>query len=304
VAVSRLGAYRQSRQRLEALRPDIVFSAHQRPPLIIPVVEAARSLGIPTATFIFSWDNLTSKGRIAAPFDHHLVWSQLMATELCTHYPDVTPDRVHIVGTPQFDPYADEGLLWTREEFFARVGADPRRPLVCYSGGDTGGCPEDHEHLRTLLRLVREGRITPTPQVLLRPAPVDDGRRYEPVKREYPELIVARPQWVQTNPKLWRLALPKAEDVRFLANLTRHVDVNVNFGSTMTLDFAACDRPVVNIAFDVADPPPFGVPLYEHQCTGRTRRAHPGVSRRPVARPGGPAPTGGARGGATDRNLG
>ena len=42
---------------------------------------AAKSLGIPTATFIFSWDNLSSKGRIAAPFDYYLVWSEHMGDE-------------------------------------------------------------------------------------------------------------------------------------------------------------------------------------------------------------------------------
>ena len=31
----------------------------------------------------------------------------------------------------------------------------------------------------------------------------------------------------------------------------------------MTLDFAIHDKPVVNIAFDVASPPPFGVPLWD-----------------------------------------
>ncbi|GIU73208.1 MAG: hypothetical protein KatS3mg004_0295 [Bryobacteraceae bacterium] len=52
----------------ERLRPDVVFCTHQRPSSVLPaMVLAARRLGIPTATFIFSWDNLTSKGRIAAP---------------------------------------------------------------------------------------------------------------------------------------------------------------------------------------------------------------------------------------------
>jgi hypothetical protein len=32
--------------------------------------------------------------------------------------------------------------------------------------------------------------------------------------------------------------------------------------STMTLDFAIHDKPVVNIAFDVASPPPHGSPLW------------------------------------------
>ena len=53
------------------------------------------------------------------------------------------------------------------------------------------------------------------------------------------------------------------EDMQFLSNLTHHADLNLNLGSTMTLDFAVHDKPVVNIAFDVADPPPFGRPVWE-----------------------------------------
>jgi hypothetical protein len=52
--------------------------------------------------------------------------------------------------------------------------------------------------------------------------------------------------------------------VEFLANLTQHADLNINVASTMTLDFALRDRPVVNIAFDVSDPPPFGQPLWDY----------------------------------------
>ena len=87
-----------------------------------------------------------------------------------------------MVGTPQFEPYADPGLLWPREEFFRRIGADPARPLICYSGGDAGTCPEDPEHVRVLMELVRAGRIEGHPQVLVRPVPVDDGKRYADVR--------------------------------------------------------------------------------------------------------------------------
>lgn len=252
------------RRRLAALRPGVLFATHQRPPVIVPAVLAARSLGIPTATFIFSWDNLTSKGRIAAPFDHYLVWSAQMRDELLRYYPHVRPSQVHVVGTPQFDPYVDDALLWTREEFFARIGADPARPLVCYSGGDAGTCPDDPEHAAVLLQLVAEGRIHGRPQVLVRPAPVDDGRRFDAMRARFPDVIFARPDWVHAEPGNWARVIPLPADTRFLANLTHHADVNVNVASTMTLDFAIRDRPVVNVAFDVVDPPRFGRPLWEH----------------------------------------
>jgi hypothetical protein len=225
---------------------------------------AARALGIPTATFIFSWDNLTSKGRIAAPFDYFFVWSKLMRQELLTFYPDLSEDRVHVVGTPQFDPYADTSLLWSRAEFFARVGADPRRPLICYSGGDVATAPEDHLHVRVLMELIRAGEIKGNPQVILRPTPVDDGQRYQEVLRDYPEMIYAQPDWVHTCQGDWSQTIPLPQDVQFLTNLTQYADLNVNLASTMTLDFALRDKPVVNIAFDVADPPPHGIALWDY----------------------------------------
>jgi hypothetical protein len=244
-------------------RPAMLFCSHQRPPSIVLPVLAARELGIQTATFIFSWDNLTSKGRIAAPFDHYLVWSAHMRDELRRYYPEVAPERIHIVGTPQFDPYASPGLGVTREEFCRDLGLDPARPLICYSGGDVSTCPDDARHVRLLMEMIRDGRIQRAPQVLLRPSPVDAGERYAPVLRDYPELRYAPPAWVHPEGAAWSGVIPLPADVPFLANLTRHSDLNINVASTMTLDFALHDRPVVNVAFDLSEPPPLGLPLQD-----------------------------------------
>jgi hypothetical protein len=252
------------RELFRRTKPAVVLCSHQRPPIVLPPVLAARSLGIPTATFIFSWDNLTSKGRIAAPFDHYLVWSDHMRGELLRYYPDISPDRVHIVGTPQFEPHADPRLIWPRDEFFRRLGADPSRPLICHSGGDAGNYSDEQSHTRVLLEAIRTRRIRGNPQVVLRPAPVDEGSRYDEVRRDFPELIYARPAWVHTEPGNWARVLPLPEDVQFLANLTHHADLNLSVASTMTLDFAIHDKPVVNAAFDVKSPPPLGRPLWDH----------------------------------------
>jgi hypothetical protein len=242
--------------------PSALFCSNQRAGAAVPAVLAAKQLGVPTVAFIFSWDNLSSKGRIAAPFDHYLVWSDLMRQELLHFYPDVPPARVHVVGTPQFDPYFDKTLLRPREEFFAGIGADPKRPLICYSGGDRSIYPAEDQYVRILLDLIRDGRITGRPQVLLRPSPVDEGGRYAAVRRAYPELIYSPPAWVHTNPGDWTKVLPQRADVEFLVNLTAHADLNVNLASTMTLDFAIHDKPVVNVAFDAVEPPPLGIPLW------------------------------------------
>jgi hypothetical protein len=113
------------------------------------------------------------------------------------------------------------------------------------------------------MELIRSGRITGNPQVIVRPVPVDDGKRYEKVRQKFPELIYAQPKWVHATPGDWSRVIPSADDIQFLANLTHHADINVNLGSTMTLDFGLHDKPVVNVAFDVADPPLFGMPVWD-----------------------------------------
>jgi hypothetical protein len=250
-----------TRGLLTAWRPDVLLCAHHRPLSTVPAVLAARQLGIPTASFIFSWDNLTTKGRIAVPYDHYFVWSEHMAGELARFYPDVARERVHVVGTPQFEPYGDASLQVGRDEFLAAVGIDGSQPVVCFSGGDHATCPEDPAHLSVLLDAVRSGRIGGDPVVVARPAPVDDGRRYDAVRAAHPELVWCPPAWTRGANADWTAVAPTRADVAFLANLTRHADVNVNMASTMTLDFALRDRPVVNLGFDVADPPPLGEPV-------------------------------------------
>lgn len=245
------------RKKFQEIKPDVVFCSHQRPPQVSYPIIAARQLGIPTSTFVFSWDNLSSKGRFATPFDHFLLWSEHMRKELFRFFPDVTPERTHVVGTPQFDPYKDESLAWSREEFFARIGADPKRKLICFSGGDEDASRSDQYHVRALMEMIRSGHIKGNPQVFLRPAPVDKGTRYDAIRKEYPELLYARPQWLFGRSEITNYLMPKPEDVQFLANLTRHADINVNFASTMTLDFSIHDKPVVNCVFEVTEKPLF-----------------------------------------------
>lgn len=260
-AVKRLPVFKEYQKLLADIQPDIVFCSNQWSHSVIPVVLAAKSLGIPCATFIFSWDNITTRGHIPSPFDYFLVWSEHMKTELLRYYPKVNPEDVYIVGTPQFEPYADESLYVSKAAFFNQIGADPNRPLICYSGGIEGTCPEDQDHVSILMELIHSGQIKHSPQVLLRPAPTDNLSRFDEVRRKYPDMIYAVPEWVRGNHGF--NTIPTSADIQFLVNLVRHADLNVNIASTMTLDFAIHDKPVVNIAFDVASPPLLGQSLWD-----------------------------------------
>jgi hypothetical protein len=223
-------------------RPDVVFCTHQRASRAVPALLAARRLGIPTATFIYSWDNLP-KGRMAVHADRFLVWSEAMKAELLLYYPEMDPGRVSVVGTPQFEPHLDPRLARPREEFLRGLGLDPARPVVCFSGDDEMTSPFDPAYLEDL------ASIPDPPQILFRRAPTDVSGRYAEVLARFPEIAVSDPAW-RSGQGDWTQVAPLPEDLGLLANVARHCDAVVNLGSTMGLDFALFDKPAVYVAYN------------------------------------------------------
>ena len=247
---------------LDEIQPDLVFCCDQRPPENAALVAAAQGCGVPTATFIYSWDNLSSKGRMPCEFDTYLVWSRHMAEELQRFYPHIRPDDIRITGTPQFAPHRDPALAWTREEFFQRIGGDPSRPLILYSAEDPRTDPENPKHLNELCEAVEALDLSPRPQIILRPVPGEEGGRWAAMRERRPEVIWSQPPWDRTQ-DAWNRVLPTREDVALLANLVRHAEVAVNVCSTITLDFAVGDKQTINIAYDVSQPPVHGIPVWD-----------------------------------------
>jgi hypothetical protein len=234
-------------------RPDAVFCGHQKSLRAVPAMLAARRLGIPTATFIYSWDNLP-KGRMPVSADRYFVWSDFMRRELLALYPDVSPDRVRVVGTPQFESYHDASLIEPKDVFLGRLGLDPRRPVVCFSGDDELTSPHDPVYLEDLAAAMRAVPEASRPQILFRRSPVDRTARYAGVIERFPEIAVSDPLWRSPAHGEWSRIVPTREDVALLANVVCHCDLVINVGSTMAMDFAAFDKPAIFIAYDPPSP--------------------------------------------------
>ncbi len=230
-------------------RPALVFSPAPLLPEERAPIQVARAMGIPTAVSVLSWDNLSSKSRLPLPVDAYLVWGRAMEEELRTFYPAVGPDQVRAVGALQFDFHRDPRMELSREAFFGDLELDPSRPLLVYAGVTPSLMPFEHRIVRDLLEAVRAGVVDGDPQVVIRLHPKDDGSRYEDVRADFPDVRFVVPGGASRG-ALNRWA-PNEDDVRLLSNLLRHGDVHMNVCSTMTVDAAVLDRPVLNIRYDV-----------------------------------------------------
>ncbi|HEX3129956.1 MAG TPA: hypothetical protein VH394_21665 [Thermoanaerobaculia bacterium] len=229
-------------RRLREHGADLVVStlphAHEEaPPAIV-----ARHLGIRTAAWINSWDNLTSKPAYYTGYDHYFVWSERVRSELLRYYPEAGPATVDVTGVPHFDWYRQDSMLMPREELFAAYGFDPRRPLVLYGAATPHLAPSEH---LVVERLARDLAATET-QLLVRTHPGDDGGRFLDLKSNFFALQIPG----QRGKGRIDGYCPTDEENREMVSTIQHADVVVNLASTLTLDAAVCDRPVVNVAFD------------------------------------------------------
>ena len=238
------------------LRPSLVFNgSHIHSRNAIQAVQAAQWLGIPTATFIFSWDNLTSQGRITMPYDYYLVWNEALKKQLLKMYDQVPKERVFVTGTPQFDFHFRPEFYLDRGEFCAQIGADPRRPIVFYATGMANHMPGEPEIVEQIADIFAGMEEAIRPQLMVRVYPKDQTGRFDELKMRRPDILFPKVAWESA----W--LTPKAEDSLALVNSLRHSALGINVASTVSLELCMFDKPVVNIGYN---PPSVGLDVLSY----------------------------------------
>jgi hypothetical protein len=235
-------------QLFKKIKPSLVFNgSHVHGRIAIQAVQAAQWLGIPTAAFIFSWDNLTSQGRIIPQYDYYLVWNETLQKQLLEIYDSIRPEQVVVTGTPQFDFHFRREFYWTKEEFCKYVGADPSRPIVLYSTGMANHMPGESNIVEGIAQMLREANLDSPPQLLVRVYPKDRTGRFEEVKRRNPDVLFPEIPWEPD----W--LTPRIEDSYLLTNMLRHASVGINIASTVSLELCMFDKPVINVGYNPPD---------------------------------------------------
>lgn len=234
----------------ETMKPRIAFNAsHVHSRNATQAVQAAQWMGIPTATFIFSWDNLTSQGRIMLPYDYFLVWNETLKRQLLEMYDWIKPENVFVTGTPQFDMHFREETYLSREDYCSQISADPNRPLVLYTTGMANHMPGEPEIVEGIADILAEYPEESRPQLLLRVYAKDLTGRFDELRRQRTDILFADPVW---EPE-W--LTPKQEDSVALVNALRHCALGINVASTISLELCMFDKPVINVGYNPTSVP-------------------------------------------------
>jgi hypothetical protein len=231
------------REYLEKYQPDLVlFSTVYSKDLSVEL--GARQRGITTCAYVVSWDNPTTKGPFPFRCDRAIVWNNIMRDELVAYH-GFAPEHVCVSGPPQFDIYAQRSALLSRQEFFKKWSLDPAKKLITYTTGTVSLLPFDHEIIEMFYARMHAAFKQPC-QLLVRLHPKDDPSVYKKFENK-PDLVLQMPGRKGKTDDSWN---PSRADMLDLAETLAHSDVQVNIASTITIEAACFDIPIVNVAFD------------------------------------------------------
>ena len=219
-------------------RPALLLATHAHLYRESELISTAHALDIPTLGVVRSWDNVY-KGIRSRP-QRLAVWNEINRQEVI-ELEGYQPEKVDVVGSPQFDPYFAPDSVWPRQKLAAYFNLDPKRSIILFASlGNFFPALDETCWMDLLLELLDQGTIPGRPQVICRLHPwsrLEHFQRYvchPDVRLSYVDRYWPALTWYMTR-----------DDVVLMANMLRHADVVITPGSTITLEAAIFDRPTL-----------------------------------------------------------
>jgi O-antigen/teichoic acid export membrane protein len=232
------------RAELEARRPAVVMATSGINALEEPYMMAAAELGIPTIGCIQSFDHLTDRSRLIA-CDEYAVWNERMRGQLLAYHRPDAAGHVTITGTAQFDFHRQPQFCWDRAATLRHLGLDPDDRYILFAANTYFQTPSEPALVAEFLRRCAAIPELARHRMVVRLHPLDDFSRWDGLTAAHPRVALSLPSGKSEQ------FSSADEQARLISSLT-HADVSINMWSSMSLDSAALDTPVVCVAFSGA----------------------------------------------------
>src|SRR3989344_429509 len=229
-------------------QPDVVFLAHLFDDLEIKMLWEAKRRGIRTVGFINSWDKLTARGMIRLLPETLLVFNDLVKQE-AVDYADMNLENIEVVGIPQYDRYSAPQLS-SRDDFYNRIKIEAQKRVIVYAPMGKYFSNSDWDII-DLLRSYQNKKLIPHDvEILVRFQPNDFIDEAELKKRpwlvyDYPGIRFSDKRGVD-----WDMSFT---DLQHLVDTLYYSSIFICYATSLSIDAAVFDRPVININFEVKE---------------------------------------------------
>jgi hypothetical protein len=227
-------------------RPALYFATHSTGYFEEYLLRNALAARVATVFMILSWDHLSSKILLNRRFHSIFVWNCHTKQELLRTYPSYREEQIRVVGIPQYDLYAEKPQL-SYENWCRKHGLDPARRTILFSTMPQLRHDQQHIILEELLKAISSGAKLPGDlQVMVKCHPFDSFN-YETLSGDYPVAIYRNSLAKGQEDDDW---LPSQTEMETSRDCLYFCSININIFSTVTIEAAYFDKPIIHIAFD------------------------------------------------------
>jgi hypothetical protein len=228
----------EARHLIASERPDAVVAvAVIRTPEFVDLVKAAAWEGLATASWVQSWDNLSSKGLLHVAPDKVFVWNAIQREEL-GRYHGVPASHVCITGAQTFDHWFDGEEPSSRDDFCKANDLDPALPILLYLASSRQVETSPDDFFLGWLKAIRGSGLPALERasVVVRPHPTS----------VHPWLGLEHPR-VAVSPVTSAVPINSPEFRRRYRDELQHASVAVALNTSGMIDAAIFGKPVCTI---------------------------------------------------------
>ncbi|MBU1036493.1 CDP-glycerol glycerophosphotransferase family protein [Patescibacteria group bacterium] len=228
-------------------QPDLIFATDIFHPDDIRLQTESIKHKIKTIGMVRSWDNMTNKTIMQIIPDKLIVHNETIRDEV-VYFNQLSRENIYISGMPQFDYYI--GYQPTpKEEFFEKSGFVLDKKIIMFAPVGKKFIDGDWTFLQILIDAINDEIIEGRPQILVR-YPPGDIMDMEKVKIPGKiKVCIDKPGVSFQSNKLKDREMNKKDMVR-LADSLYYSDILISAGSTLCIDIAAFDKPIILPYFD------------------------------------------------------
>jgi hypothetical protein len=210
--------------------------------------------GTPVCNVVLSWDNTSGMGMAGYNPDFVVAWTENMKKELI-RLNDISEEKIYVGGVAHFDHYYDETLVLEKKILMNKLGLDMDKRIIFYATKSPKRFPWGPSLVEDIALSIENNLIDKNAQILVRIHPLHYRREkgkfvfqnildeFNRIELKYPSVVLNKPKMLSKEVDFY---MDDSEEI-LVYSILKHASVMLNMFSTMAIEAAILDLPIINV---------------------------------------------------------
>lgn len=195
---------------------------------------------------VLSWDHLSSKTILHKNYDKILAWNKVTKKELLTTYKWFNSNQIAILGIPQYDSFYEKQII-NYKQWCNIYDLISNKKTILFSTMPQIRHNQQHKVIYQICEIINSSKELKNFQILIKCHPWDNYEGYSEIVEEYEFVSIRRTNLLKdAQINKWN---PVNNEIQESRDCLYFCSININIFSTVTIEAAIYDKPIVHIGY-------------------------------------------------------